>query len=113
MFDTARCGVASKCTNNTAGIHPVVFKEPGVLDRHDGLAHHWGDALEWNFNAVLVVQRCQQRAVGSQDDRTLGQRRGAQRRRQGFELGHHIARDHARRTRERHQHQTDDHPGQD
>ena len=53
----------------------MVIQESSVFDGNDCLAHCRGHCGEWDFDAVLVVERGQGRAVCGQDQRPLRKRR--------------------------------------
>ena len=72
-----------------------MFIEPAVLHGDDGLSHDRGDLRQGNLDAVLFVEGCDHRPVGSQDARALRQGWSGQLRGQGFIALDRGARGHA------------------
>jgi hypothetical protein len=79
--------------DGAAQVDAAVIVEAGVLDRDDGLAHDRGDVGDRHRDAVLVVERRDQRAVGGQDAGPLGQRRDLELGRQRLEPVRAVPRD--------------------
>ena len=63
LLNAPRSCVARKGANDTPGIDAVVLEETHIFDSDDRLTHDRGDAVQRHLDAVLVIQRREERAV--------------------------------------------------
>ena len=63
-----------------------MLKEAGVFNRNRGLAHDRCNAVQGDFNPILIIDCCQHGAIGGQDHASFRQRWGVQFLRQGLEI---------------------------
>ncbi len=106
-------GVRHDGPHGAAQVDAGVVEEARVLDGHDRLAHHGRDRAQGDLDAVLVVDRREDRAVCREDDRSLREFGGVELVREAFEALHCPAGDEPGTGRQGQDHGGDDSPGGD
>ena len=85
-----------------------MVKVAGVLDRDRRLTHDRCDALQWDLNPVLIEECRDDRSVGGENLRALGQRRGVHGLGETFKVLDDVPCCHAGPTDERQRHESCD-----
>jgi hypothetical protein len=86
-------GIVREGADRAREVHAAVLVEPVVLDVDDGVLDVRRDLVERDHDAVLAVERREQRPVGRLDTAGLVQRLGLELRREGVEEVHAVLRD--------------------